>query len=152
MGKDVIDARCGGSCGCVEVGAFGKETYILTGYFNLPKVLEITLHNGLDPRTGKQFGPHTGDPAEFKTFDELFAGLRAADQLLRGYQNPRQPGDRALYAAYMPAPFLSLLIDDCIPRGQGLSRRRGALQHHLYPGRWPGHDHRLPLGDQLPRL
>ena len=40
MGKSVIDARCGGSSGCVEVGAFGKEAYILTGYFNLPKVLE----------------------------------------------------------------------------------------------------------------
>src|SRR4030042_1476311 len=62
MGKSVVDARCGGSSGCVEVGAFGKEAYILTGYFNLPKILEITLHNGLDPRTGRQIGLQTGDP------------------------------------------------------------------------------------------
>ncbi len=61
MGKSVADARSGGSSGCVEVGAFGKEAYILTGYFNLPKVLELTLHNGLDPRTGKQLGLQTGD-------------------------------------------------------------------------------------------
>jgi formate C-acetyltransferase len=53
MGKSVSDARDGGSSGCVEVGAFGKENYNLTGYFNLPKVLEITLHNGVDPRPGE---------------------------------------------------------------------------------------------------
>ena len=61
MGKRVTDARNGGSSGCVEVGAFGKENYNLTGYFNMPKVLELTLHNGVDPRTGKRIGPETGD-------------------------------------------------------------------------------------------
>ena len=53
QGKSIEDARNGGASGCVETGAFGKESYILTGYFNIPKVLEITLHNGIDPRTGK---------------------------------------------------------------------------------------------------
>ena len=71
----VADARNGGTSGCVEVGAFGKENYNLTGYFNMPKVLEITLHNGVDPRTGQQLGPQTGDPRAFETFDELFDGL-----------------------------------------------------------------------------
>ena len=42
-GKSLVDARNGGTSGCVETGAFGKENYNLTGYFNLPKVLEITL-------------------------------------------------------------------------------------------------------------
>ena len=57
----------GGASGCVESGAFGKEAYWLTGYFNLPKVLEITLHEGIDPRTGKQIGPpnHGGVPGSF---------------------------------------------------------------------------------------
>jgi pyruvate-formate lyase len=49
-GKSIEDARNGGTSGCVETGAFGKENYSLTGYFNMPKVLEITLHNGVDPR------------------------------------------------------------------------------------------------------
>jgi trans-4-hydroxy-L-proline dehydratase len=56
----------------VETGAFGKENYCLTGYFNLPKVLEITLHNGVDPRTGKQLGPQTGDLLTLRSFDGLF--------------------------------------------------------------------------------
>ena len=75
QGKSLADARCGGSSGCVEVGAFGKESYILTGYFNLPKVLEMALNNGRDPRTGAQLGPQTGDPAAFSTFEELFAAF-----------------------------------------------------------------------------
>ena len=48
MGKLLEDAREGGCSGCVETGAFGKESYILQGYFNLTKILELTLNNGYD--------------------------------------------------------------------------------------------------------
>ncbi len=118
QGKSLVDARCGGSSGCVEVGAFGKESYILTGYFNLPKVLEITLNNGIDPRTGKPIGPATSDPAGFATFDQLFQAFRKQlDHFIEIKLRGNQVIER-LYAAYMPAPFLSLLIDDCIARGK----------------------------------
>jgi len=118
MGKDLIDARCGGSSGCVEVGAFGKENYNLTGYFNLPKVLEITLHNGKDPRSGQQIGLETGDPRNFQRFDDLFA---AFEKQLNYFIDIKVRGNNIierLYAHYMPCPFLSLLIDDCIVRGK----------------------------------
>ena len=52
-GKSLEDAREGGCSGCIEVGAFGKEAYLLTGYLNTPKILEITLNNGIDPETSK---------------------------------------------------------------------------------------------------
>jgi formate C-acetyltransferase len=118
MGKSVVDARCGGSSGCVEVGAFGKENYNLTGYFNLPKVLELALNDGLDPRSGRQLGPRTGDPHTFTTFDELFSAferqvLHFVDIKVRGNQVIER-----LYARYMPCPFLSLLTDDCIATGR----------------------------------
>jgi len=118
MGKSLIDARQGGSSGCVEVGAFGKEAYILTGYFNIPKVLEITLHNGVDPRTGKLIGLQTGDPCSFETFDQLFD---AFERQMRHFLEIKIRGNHMierLYAAYLPAPFLSLLIDDCIANGK----------------------------------
>ncbi len=117
QGKDVFDARQGGSSGCVEVGAFGKENYNLTGYFNIPKILEITLHNGLDPHTGRKIGLATGEPASFADFDNLFAAFEAQ---MRHFIDIKVRGSNVierLYAAYMPAPFLSLLIDDCIARG-----------------------------------
>jgi formate C-acetyltransferase len=118
QGKSIEDARDGGASGCVEAGAFGKENYTLTGYFNLPKVFEVTLHNGLDPRTGKQVGLQTGDPVLFRTFDELFAAFKAqvrrfADIKIRGNAIIER-----LYATVLPAPFLSILIDDCIAKGK----------------------------------
>ena len=117
QGKSLIDARNGGASGCVEAGAFGKEAYILTGYFNLVKVLEIVLHNGTDPRTGKKIGIETGDPNRFENFDQLF---EAYQRQLDYFIDIKIRGNRIierLYAKYLPAPFMSLLIDDCIKNG-----------------------------------
>lgn len=118
QGKSVEDARNGGTSGCVETGAFGKENYNLTGYFNMVKVFEITLNNGTDPRTGKKIGIKTGDPLKFKTFDELF---NAYKKQLRHFTDIKVRGNNIIeriYANYMPVPFLSLLIDDCIKKGK----------------------------------
>ncbi|MGC9469219.1 MAG: trans-4-hydroxy-L-proline dehydratase [Anaerolineae bacterium] len=118
QGKSLADARQGGTSGCVETGAFGKENYNLTGYFNMPKVLEITLYNGVDPRTGKRIGLETGDPTTFETFDEFFAAYR---RQLEHFVDIKIEGNsriERLYAEHMPVPFLSLLIDDCIRSGR----------------------------------
>ena len=118
QGKSVADARNGGTSGCVETGAFGKESYILTGYFNMPKILELTLNNGVDPRTGRKIGLETGDPAEFKSFEEVLA---AYESQLRYFVDIKVRGNNVverLYAMHMPAPFLSMLIDDCIVNGK----------------------------------
>jgi formate C-acetyltransferase len=118
MGKSVGDARDGGSSGCVEVGAFGKENYNLTGYFNMPKVLELALHNGVDPRSGQRIGPETGDSATFQTFDQLFDAYQAQLRYLVDVKVRGNNVVERLYADHMPAPFLSLLIDDCIAAGR----------------------------------
>jgi formate C-acetyltransferase len=112
------DARNGGASGCVETGAFGKESYILTGYFNLVKVLEITINNGVDSHTGKKIGIETGDPVNFNSYDELFDAYR---KQLQYFIDIKIKGNRIierLYAEYLPAPFMSLLIDDCIKNGK----------------------------------
>ena len=117
QGKDLTDARNGGASGCVETGAFGTEAYILSGYFNLAKILEITLHNGFDPRTGKQLGPETGLPGKFQSFLEL---LEAFKQQIACFADIKIKGNNIIhriFATYMPVPFLSLIIDDCIPKG-----------------------------------
>jgi pyruvate formate-lyase/glycerol dehydratase family glycyl radical enzyme len=118
VGKSLPDARDGGTSGCVETGAFGKEAYILTGYFNIPKILELALYDGLDPHSGKQLGPRTGDPLGFKRFDDLYT---AFEQQLRYFIDVKIRGSNLieqLYASFMPAPFLSLLVDDCIQKGR----------------------------------
>ncbi len=75
QGKNIVDARCGGTSGCVESGAFGKENYTLTGYFNIPKVLELTINNGTDPLSGKKIGLEICKFEDFKTFDDYFCHL-----------------------------------------------------------------------------
>ncbi len=131
QGKTLEDARAGGCSGCVEVGAFGKEAYILTGYFNMPKVFELALHNGVDPVTGKQLGPQTGEPSSFKNFDDLFAAYRTQfkhflEIKLRGNQLIER-----MYATRMPAPFLSVLTDDCVKRGRDYNAG-GARYNNTY--------------------
>ena len=116
-GKSIVDARQGGASGCVETGAFGKEAYILTGYFNLPKILELTLHNGFNKFSGKQLGLKTGDPASFSTFAELFEAFKAQ---LHYFMDIKVHGNHIiekLYATQMPVPFLSIVVDDCIKKG-----------------------------------
>jgi len=118
QGKSIEDARAGGISGCVETGAFGHEAYILTGYFNLPKVLEIALHNGVDPRTGKRIGVESGDARGFGSYDELFAAFR---RQLRHFVDIKIRGNNVierLYARYLPAPLLSLLVEDSIAKGK----------------------------------
>lgn len=118
QGKKIEDARQGGTSGCVETGAFGKESYILSGYFNLVKVLEITLNNGMDPLTGKVIGLRTGDPEKFQSYDDLW---NAFSKQLEYFIDIKIRGGNIierLFAEHIPAPFLSTLIDDCIKKGK----------------------------------
>ena len=118
QGKDIIDARLGGASGCVEAGVFGKESYILTGYFNLMKVLEITLNNGFDPQTQKTVGLQTGEATKFTSFEQLY---KAFEKQLNYFIDIKIKGNRIierLYAQHLPAPFMSVLIDDCIVKGK----------------------------------
>ncbi|MFP4024122.1 MAG: trans-4-hydroxy-L-proline dehydratase [Thiohalospira sp.] len=114
QGKSIVDARNGGASGCVETGAFGTESYILTGYFNLNKILEITLHNGKDPRTGKKVGIETGKPESYKNMNDL---MEAYKKQLNYFADIKLIGNNIiekLFAEELPVPFLSLIIEDCI--------------------------------------
>lgn len=117
-GKTIEDARCGGTSGCVETGAFGNEAYILTGYFNLPKILEITLNNGYDKVAGKQLGLQLGYAEDFKTYEELFAAYTKQVQYFADVKVAGSNTIERIYAKYMPAPFLSVITNDCIASGK----------------------------------
>ncbi len=117
-GKTLEDAREGGCSGCIEVGAFGKEAYLLTGYLNTPKILEITLNNGIDPETGKRLGLETGDPRTFKSFEELYDAWHRQMVYFVNLKLSVNNYIERMFALYAPATFLSLYIDDCIEKGR----------------------------------
>jgi formate C-acetyltransferase len=118
QGKSLLDAREGGCSGCIEVGAFGKEAYLLTGYLNVPKILEVTLNNGIDPMTGKKAGIETGDPRSFESFDELYAAFLKQLQFIVDQKMRVSNYIDRMFAKYAPAPFLSVVIEDCISKGR----------------------------------
>lgn len=117
-GKSLEDARRGGTSGCVETGAFGNEAYILTGYFNIPKVFELTLNNGYDKMTGKQLGLKLGNAEDFKTYDELFDAFKAQMKYFIDIKIQGSNVIEKIYAENMPVPFLSIITNDCISRGK----------------------------------
>jgi trans-4-hydroxy-L-proline dehydratase len=118
QGKSLKDAYEGGCSGCIEVGAFGKEAYVLTGYLNVPKILEITLNNGFDPLTGKKAGIETGDPRNFRNFEELYeAFLKELNFVVNLKIRVSNYIDK-MFARYALAPFLSVVIEDCIQKGK----------------------------------
>jgi pyruvate formate-lyase/glycerol dehydratase family glycyl radical enzyme len=117
-GKTLEDARLGAIHGCVELNAPGKDNMASSGYLNMPKCLELALNNGLNPLTGTQLGPETGDPRDFASFDQLMEAFRQqlahAVELKIVYDGIA----RQAYAQFCPVPFTSLLISDCMEKGR----------------------------------
>ena len=118
QGKTQEDANEGGCSGCIEVGAFGKEAYILTGYLNTPKILEITLNNGINPMTGKRLGLETGDPRTFTSYEQLYEAYHKQMLYFVNMKLAVNNYIERMFSLYAPATFLSLFIDDCITRGR----------------------------------
>jgi len=117
-GKSVEDAREGGTSGCIETGCFGKEAYVLTGYLNTPKILEVALNDGVDPETGVQIGPRTGDPRTFASFEDLYRAFEAQLAWFVEVKVEVNQYIESVFARYVPAPFLSVVIRDCIEKGR----------------------------------
>ena len=118
QGKSLKDAREGGCSGCIEVGAFGKEAYVLTGYLNVPKILEVTLNNGIDPVTGKRVGLETGDPRDFSCYEDLYEAFNKQLTFVVDTKVRVSNYIDRMFAKYAPAPFLSVVIEDCISKGR----------------------------------
>ncbi len=118
VGKSIEDAREGGCSGCIETGAFGKEAYILTGYLNVPKILELALYNGIDPLSGKQIGIETGDPMRFETLKDLYKAFECQLHHIVDMKIRVNNYIERMYAINSPAPFLSVVIRDCIKNGK----------------------------------
>lgn len=118
QGKNLIDARNGGASGCVETGAFGTEAYWLTGYFNLPKILELTLNNGFDRFTNKLVGLETGLAVDYRDFDDLIDAFRLQVNYFADIKISGNNVIEKTFADWLPVPFLSLLVEDCISNGK----------------------------------
>ncbi len=122
-GHTLEDARNYGVVGCLEPNAQGKtfgSTFAVQ--FNGIKCLELALSNGVDNIFGYPVGLETGDPAEFKTFEDLWNGY---DKQFRHFMNQMIRGieclDRVI-AEQLPSPFASAMIEGPLEKGFDLTK------------------------------
>lgn len=117
--------------GCVEPQVPHKtEGWHDAAFFNIAKVLDITLHNG---RNGNvQLGPKTGEMSEFKNLDELMAAYKTQ---MAYFVKLLAEADNCVDYAHMercPLPFQSALVDDCLGRGKSV-QEGGAIYNFTGP-------------------
>ncbi len=107
---------CIGAC----VGSYiPYETgHPVEGQPNLGKVLELTLNDGFDPRTQTQVGPKTGDPVDFKDFEELYAAFEKQLQFTEDTLRHAAWISNILQADFLPCTWRSILTGGCIETGQ----------------------------------
>lgn len=102
-------------CGCVETNLAGRmKQYTDMADMNMGGIIEMALNDGISRRTGKQVSVSTGDPANFKTFDDFFDAVKAH---IRYFVDVVVSGNQLLdYLSmnYRPVPCLSLMFPHCI--------------------------------------
>ncbi|MGE4545927.1 MAG: formate C-acetyltransferase/glycerol dehydratase family glycyl radical enzyme [Pedobacter sp.] len=132
-GLTLEDARDYGIIGCVEPQVGGKtEGWHDAAFFNMAKVIELTLNNGYDKRTAMQVGPQTGAVTEMKSFDDVMAAYTKQMEYFVGLMCHADNMVDLAHGQNVPLPFLSSLVEDCIGRGKSL-QEGGAIYNFSGP-------------------
>ncbi|MHC1722582.1 MAG: pyruvate formate lyase family protein [Aminipila sp.] len=121
-GCTIEEARDWAIVGCIQPAPGGGTTDGSpdAGYVNAPKVLELVLHNGKDPKTGEQLGLETGNPEDFKTIEELKDAVKT--QLKHFYQMIKDGYDLMVpqHMLRLPVIFASMAVEGCIQSGKSV--------------------------------
>ncbi len=127
-GVSLADARSYCIIGCVEPQCPHKtEGWHDAAFFNIAKVLEITLNNG---KVGdKQLGPVTGDMTSFTSLEDIFEAYQKQMEYFVYHLAEADNCVDFAHAERAPLPFLSALVDDCI--GRGISVQEGGAIYNF---------------------
>lgn len=131
-GVPIEVARTWAPIGCVEAGVFGLWGRGNGGYFNTTKVLELALNDGVDALTGERLGPATGDPRDFKSFDDVMVAfdkqMQSAVHLLAIENNVID----LVHAELVPHVFMSCMVTGALESGKDVTEG-GALYNWTGP-------------------
>lgn len=129
-GLEREDARDYGIIGCVEPQVGGKtEGWHDAAFYNMAKIIELSLNDGVDKRTGKQIGPKTGKLETFKSFDDVMNAYKTQTGYFVKLMAAADNAVDMSHAKHCPLPFLSSLVDDCI--SEGLSLQEGGAHYNF---------------------
>ncbi|TNM60988.1 glycyl radical protein [Aliirhizobium smilacinae] len=130
-GVSLADARDYGIVGCVEPQAIHKtEGWHDAAFFNVAKVLEITLNDGKVGST--QLGPVTGDPKRWTSIEDFYDAFNKQMAFFVKYLAEADNCVDIAHGERAPLPFLSPMVEDCMGRGKSL-QEGGALYNFTGP-------------------
>jgi formate C-acetyltransferase len=120
--------------GCIETAAPGKWGYRVTGmaFLNVLKVLELTLNNGVDPKTGICLQPGRGNLTAFKSFEALYAAFYEQYMACARTSFHLDAVADLCLEELVPDAFASALVDDCLQRG--LTIKEGGAVYDVVSG------------------
>ena len=121
-GLTLEDARDYTMLGCSTVCAHGLYGRLHMGWFNIPKVLELALNDGIDRITKDKISISTGDPRKFKAFEEVSAAFQR--QLAEALDAEKEGiiAETTCLKEHLPLVYTSVVLDDCIEKGKDLTR------------------------------
>jgi pyruvate-formate lyase len=122
-GVSLPDARNYALAGCLDVNIPGKSRINSIGMFITPLVLEIAMNNGIEPRSGRQLGPETGDCEKFRTFDDLMKAYKGQLAYFMAIVSEVQNIILQGQAELVPEPVASSLMTDAIKIGRDVLNR-----------------------------
>jgi len=122
-GKTLEDARSYLPIGCYEPAVDGKEAACTMNLpVNLAKVLELVLQDGMDPLSGEQIGPNTGDPRQFIDFEQLFAAYTTQLDFILTRSVDYIQAHEHQWPRINPSPLIAGTIQDCLSRGKDIGQ------------------------------
>jgi pyruvate formate-lyase/glycerol dehydratase family glycyl radical enzyme len=122
-GIENYDASDYALVGCVELSTQGNFLgWSDAAMFNMVKVLELTLNNGVCFLTGKQIGLKTGSLNDYGTFEEFENAFRIQldffiEKMIRACETVEK-----FHQEYLPSAFLSSVVKNCIENSTDVTR------------------------------
>jgi len=123
-GVPLKNARDYAMAGCIDAAVVGKSRIASYGMFIVPKVLEVTMNNGIEPQTDRRLGLETGDFESFESFDDLLAAFKTQLRYFLGLHAEKNNIELQVNRDLFPDPVRSALMHDGIKEGKALLERR----------------------------
>ncbi len=121
--NDIEEARDYGILGCVEASVCGKSDFRpVAGFINILKILEVAMHNGVDPNGNYQFGPKTGEMEEMDSMEKFMDAYKKQLAYAIDYHLKAYGMCSALHSLISPTVFASTTIEGCIEKGRILQK------------------------------
>ena len=122
-GAPLSDARDYIVTGCLDGNLPSKSRTCSIIMFIVPRVLEITLHNGIDPKSGLQLGPTTGAVEDFTSYDQFSSAFKTQLTYFLTLNAERNNIELCAMRDLLPDPLRSSLMVDAIKEGRDLLER-----------------------------